>query len=102
MLRNAASTQKQTANSSKTIREQIDLFHDRVESLRNQVQQQLSEHWDTARLQISSLVREQDKLMQNYASLKKRRPRCEPSCFLSSRRRVSAKVILFFPQSCRR
>jgi len=53
------------------IREQIDLFHDRVESLRNQVQQQLSEHWDTARLQISSLVREQDKLMQNYASLKK-------------------------------
>ena len=70
----SAERREQTETNRKQLedlREQIGLFHDRVESLRNQVHQQLSEHWDTARLQISSLVREQDKLMQNYGALKK-------------------------------
>src|SRR6185369_655921 len=70
----SAERREQTETNRKQLedlREQIELVHDRVESLRNQVQQQLSEHWDTARLQIGSLVREQDKLMQNYGALKK-------------------------------
>jgi O-antigen chain-terminating methyltransferase len=63
----AEATRKQLED----VREQMENFHDRLESFGHQVQQQVSEHWDTARLQINSLVREQDKLMQNYSALKK-------------------------------
>lgn len=55
-------------------REQAEATRRQLETLSEQldtVQQQLTEHWDTARLQINSLVREQDKLMQNYNALRK-------------------------------
>jgi SAM-dependent methyltransferase len=54
-------------DENRALSEQLDTFHQRWESF----QQQLTEHWDAARLQINSLVREQDKLMQNYNALKK-------------------------------
>ncbi len=58
-------------DENRALSEQLDTFHQRWESFQNRVQQQLTEHWDTARLEINSLVREQDKLMQNYNALKK-------------------------------
>jgi SAM-dependent methyltransferase len=58
-------------DENRALSEQLDTFHQRWESFQNRVQQQLTEHWDTARLEINSLVREQDKLMQNYNAQKK-------------------------------
>lgn len=52
-------------------RKQLGSLRQQVESYQTQIQAFVREQWDTTRLQMNSLVREQDKLMQNYNGLKK-------------------------------
>ncbi len=70
---NDAVTQLSNENrkQAEAIRTQLENLRQQVESFQARVEQHVHEQWDTARLQINSLVREQDKLMQNYNGLKK-------------------------------
>ena len=59
-------------------RKQLENLEQQLESLRRQmgsfqteIQQHVFEQWDTARLQMGSLVREHSKLMDNYNGLRK-------------------------------
>lgn len=52
-------------------RQQLANFRQQMESFQTQIQQHVFEQWDTARLQMNSLVREHDKLMENYNGLRK-------------------------------
>src|SRR5690349_15438969 len=59
---------RKQAEASRT---QLENLRQQVESFQAQVEQYVQEQWDTARLQMNSLVRVQDQLMQNYNGLKK-------------------------------